>query len=81
MSHWTPAYCMLVHQLNIVISSYSLDKKCRFLNEGIQASVSVSHQIVALYIFIVETDGAGCTVADHSCYGHTVGVSNGKCFL
>lgn len=38
-------------------------------------------QIAALDIFTVETDGMGCTVADHCYYGHTVGASYGKCFL
>lgn len=55
--------CNKAH-LNIMIFSHSLEKKYRFLNEGSQASVSVIHQIVALDIFMVEIDGAGCTVAN-----------------
>lgn len=60
---------MLIHQCNkayldVMIFSHSLEKKYRFLNEGSQARVSVIHQIVALDIFMVETDGAGCTVAN-----------------
>lgn len=45
---------------------------------GAQASVLGNHQIVALDVLVVETDGMGCTVADHRYYGHTVGVSYGK---
>lgn len=68
-------------QPNIMISNCSLNKKCRFVNVGVQASVSGNHQIVALDVFVVETDGMGCTVADHCYYGHTVRASYGKCFL
>lgn len=46
-----------------------------------RASVSGNHQIVALDVFVVETDGMGHTVADHRYYGHTVGASYGKCSL
>lgn len=40
-----------------------------------------NHQIAALDVFVVETDGTGCTVAARHYYGHTVGPSYGKCSL
>lgn len=64
-----------------MISNWCLNKKRRFVDVAAQASVSGNRQIVALDILLVETDGMGCTVADHRYYGHTVGASYGKCSL